>query len=94
MSPDVQAAKSNYRFDWEADYLVYSVREPFESKTSSATLVFGRIPAGEQLEITSQMPQNGVIFSDGVEEDFLEFNSGVLARIGLADRRLHLIVPG
>ena len=91
--PDVEAAKSNYRFDWEADYLVYSVREPFESKTSSATLVFGRIPAGEHLEITSQMPQNGVIFSDGVEADFLEFNSGVLARIGLADRRLHLIVP-
>ena len=40
------------------------------------------------------MPQNGVIFSDGVEEDFLEFNSDVLARIGLADRRLHLVVPG
>ncbi len=25
------------------------------------------------------MPQNGVIFSDGVEEDRLDFNSGAIA---------------
>ena len=39
------------------------------------------------------MPQNGVIFSDGVEEDRLDFNSGAIARIGLADRTLRLVVP-
>jgi hypothetical protein len=39
------------------------------------------------------MPQNGVIFSDGIEEDRLEFNSGTIARIGLADRTLRLVVP-
>jgi hypothetical protein len=38
------------------------------------------------------MPQGGVIFSDGVESDFLEFNSGILARIGLAEKKLHLVV--
>ena len=39
------------------------------------------------------MPQNGVIFSDGVEEDRLDFNSGAVARIVLADRTLRLVVP-
>ena len=68
------------------------MREPFISKTSAASLVFGQLERRDRLEITSQMPQNGVIFSDGVEADYLEFNSGTLARIGLADKKLQLIV--
>ena len=39
------------------------------------------------------MPQNGVIFSDGVEEDRLEFNSGATAKIQISDRTLRLVVP-
>jgi len=89
---EVAATRTRYGFDWEADYLCYSVREPFESRVSAAGLVFGHIEAGQSLEVTSQMPQNGVIFSDGVEDDYLEFNSGRIARIGLADKRVHLIV--
>ncbi len=34
----------------------------------------------------------GVIFSDGIEADFLEFNSGAIARIGVADQRARLVV--
>ncbi len=89
---EVAATRTRYGFDWEADYLCYSVREPFESRVSSASLVFGHIEVGQSLEVTSQMPQNGVIFSDGVEDDYLEFNSGRIARIGLADKRVHLVV--
>jgi hypothetical protein len=44
------------------------------------------------LEVISNMPQNGVIFSDGVEEDGLDFNSGAVATVGLAKRTLRLIV--
>ncbi len=88
---DVRTAKSDYRFDWESNYLYYSVREPFVSKVSEANLVFGRIEAGKNLEIVSQMPQNGVIFSDGIEADFLEFNSGEIARVGLAEKKVNLI---
>ncbi|HEX8236368.1 MAG TPA: hypothetical protein VF600_10455 [Abditibacteriaceae bacterium] len=79
------------RFDWEADYLVFSVREPFPSKTSAARTVFGRIEGGDTLEVVSQMPQNGVIFSDGVEADYLEFNSGTIANVGLSEKKLHLV---
>jgi hypothetical protein len=28
--------------------------------------------------------QNGVIFSDGIESDFLRFNSGAIATVGVA----------
>jgi NAD kinase len=83
--------RDTYRFDWEADYLYYSVREPFVSRVSSANLVFGRIEPGKQLVLESRMPHDGVIFSDGVEEDYLQFNSGVTARIGLAEKKVRLI---
>ncbi|MHB0998560.1 MAG: diacylglycerol kinase catalytic domain-containing protein [Armatimonadota bacterium] len=80
------------RIPWDAEYLYYSVREPFPSRTSSAKLIFGRVTKDQPLFITSQMPENGVIFSDGVESDFLEFNSGIEAEIGIAEKRTHLVV--
>jgi NAD kinase len=85
--------REGYRFDWESRHLVYSVREPFVSRTSEAGMVFGRIEDGEAMEVVSHMPQNGVIFSDGVEEDHLDFNSGAIARIGVAEKTLLLVVP-
>jgi hypothetical protein len=38
------------------------------------------------------MPENGVIFSDGIESDFLEFNSGTEVVIAVAERQGRLIV--
>lgn len=79
-------------FPWDARSLRFSVREPFPSRTSSATLVHGVIDETSPLELTSLMPENGVIFSDGIERDFLEFNSGTVARIGIADKAGCLVV--
>ena len=90
---NVAALRDTYRFDWESRRLVFCVREPFISRTSAAEIVFGVIDDVMSLKIISNMPQNGVIFSDGVEEDRLEFNSGAIATIGLADRILRLLVP-
>jgi len=90
----VATVREQYRFDWEAEYLYFSIREPFPSKRSEARLIFGRVERGEVMEIVSQMPQNGVIFGDGVEEDYLQFNSGAIAAIGLAEKKLNLIVRG
>jgi hypothetical protein len=91
--PRVNQVRQRHGFDWSAERLVYSVREPFVSKTTQANLVFGPIEAGEELVVTSHMPQQGVIFSDGVESDYLEFNSGRIAHIGLADRKVRLAAP-
>jgi len=90
---EMQRVREQYRFDWEAEELRVAVREPFISRTSSAAFTFGRLPAGQSLVLTSQMPQNGVIFSDGIEVDYLEFNSGAIATIGVAEKRLHLLAP-
>jgi len=38
------------------------------------------------------MPENGVIFSDGIETDYIEFNSGTQALIAPADKKGYLVV--
>lgn len=75
---------------WDSDYLYYSVREPFPSNTTGTSLVFGKITG--KLQITSQMPEGGVIFSDGIEQDFLQFNSGSEAKISVATKKGYLVV--
>ncbi len=74
-------------FAWDANYLFYTVREPFPTNTTGATLVFGRVSLETPLILESRMAEHGVIFSDGIEKDFLEFNSGTQAVIGIADRK-------
>jgi hypothetical protein len=74
-------------FAWDANYLFYTVREPFPTRTTGATLVFGRVTPDAPLILESCMAENGVIFSDGIEQDFLEFNSGTQAVIGIAERK-------
>lgn len=77
---------------WDARILQFAVREPFPSRTSQASLVFGRIGGGDRLTLRSLMPENGVIFSDGTEADYLGFSSGIVASIGVAGRAGRLIV--
>jgi len=78
-------------FAWDANYLFYTVREPFPTKTTGTSLVFGRVTPETPLILESRMAENGVIFSDGIEKDFLEFNSGTQAVIGLAERKGMLV---
>lgn len=79
-------------FRWESDFLYYSVREPFPSRVSEANCVFGKVTRMEPLQLVSHMPEHGVIFSDGIESDYLEFNSGAQADIGVADKKGRLVV--
>ena len=91
-SPKELKALQQAGFPWESTYLYFTVREPFPSRTSQATLVFGRVEGEASLRLTSQMPDYGVIFSDGVESDFLEFNAGLTATVGVARRRGTLVL--
>ncbi|CAN7388393.1 sugar kinase [Bradyrhizobium sp. LjRoot220] len=77
---------------WDCDALRFAVREPFPSRTSQVNLVYGELTKSERLSVRSLMPENGVIFSDGIEADRLEFNSGTEAQITVADRVGRLIV--
>ncbi|MGJ5034024.1 MULTISPECIES: sugar kinase [unclassified Bradyrhizobium] len=77
---------------WDARSLRFAVREPFPSKTSQTSLVCGGLNGAETLRLRSLMPENGVIFSDGIEADHLDFNAGTEAVIGIAERQGRLIV--
>lgn len=80
------------QLDWDSDSIYFTVREPFPSKSTGVNIVFGQIEKNQPFIITSFMPENGVIFSDGVESDFLEFNSGSIATVGISDKKGKLIV--
>jgi NAD kinase len=82
------------RLKWDDSALLWAVREPFRSQTSGVSLAAGSLHGDEQLLIESRMASGGVIFSDGVEADFLTFNGGSIARIGIANQRARLVVPG
>lgn len=71
--------------------LLFAVREPFKSIRTQTNLVTGLIKENRGLAITSLMPTNGVIFSDGVESDFLRFNSGSVVHIGMAKETAVLV---
>jgi NAD kinase len=71
---------------WDASYLRFAVREPFPSIATQTRLVSGKADRRSPLIIRSLMPDNGVIFSDGIEADFIEFTSGITASISVADK--------
>jgi NAD kinase len=85
-----QSAKLNLpsigSMPWDAPFLRFAVREPFPSVATQTNLVFGEPNRQSPLLVRSLMPENGVIFSDGIESDFLEFTSGLTATISVADR--------
>jgi len=87
------AGKLDYEpVPWDADRLQFAVREPFPSRASRTDIACGLLGRGEQLRLRSLMPENGVIFSDGMESDFLAFNSGTEALISVAEKRGRLVV--
>jgi hypothetical protein len=80
------------RMPWEDRRLIYVVREPFVSRHSQASLVTGMLESGQELVLESLMPSGGVVFSDGMEADFLQFNSGATATVCAAEQRARLVV--
>jgi hypothetical protein len=64
-----------------------------DAKSKAAMLDFtvGMVSSVNSLNIESQMPVSGVIFSDGVEADGLNFNSGAMVTIGIARERANLV---
>ena len=77
----------------EEEKLIFVVREPFLSKSSQINIASGIIYPNNELEIESHMPKNGIIFSDGIQSDFLQFNSGAIATIKIANEKAKLVTP-
>lgn len=78
--------------DWDCEALTFQVREPYPSRFTQAELVYGRIQSKDKLTLVSDMTESGVIFSDGILDDALDFNAGMELKIGIADRVGRLVV--
>lgn len=72
--------------------VAYFVREPFPSIATGTSMRAGKL-AGEGLAVTSRMNDGGVIFADGIEQDFLAFDWGRRVTLGAAAQALRLVVP-
>ena len=91
----VQGLNRNFRYQpqpWDSPQLTFAVREPFPSRASKTELVFGHVSAGQPLRLRSRMPENGVIFSDGMEDDYLRFTAGMEATVTVAATQGCLVV--
>ena len=82
------------RLEWDDRRLLFAVREPFVSRHSTAEQIAGILEANETLRLQSMMPVDGVIFSDGIESDFLRFDAGAIATVGASSSRASLVIPG
>ena len=58
----------------------------------TVALVSGLLTPRQPLTLTSRMPDGGVIFGDGMQADYLPFNAGVTAHVGIASTRLQLVM--
>lgn len=77
----------------EEKQLIFVVREPFLSKSSQINLTSGLLLKNDELIIESHMPRGGVIFSDGILNDFMTFNAGAIVTIRVADETAKLVMP-
>jgi NAD kinase len=68
----------------------FFVREPFPSIATGTSLRSGKL-ARTALHITSRMNDGGIIFADGIEQDYLAFDWGRRVTVAVADRRLRLV---
>lgn len=78
-------------YEWDRRELTFQVREPYPSRFTQAELVYGKVSDGESLVLTSSMSENGVVFSDGIFEDAIEFNAGMEIRISVAKQTGKLV---
>lgn len=69
----------------------YWVREPFPSIATATTMRAGKL-TDRPLSVTSRMNDGGVIFADGIEQDFIAFDWGRRVAIAPATRSLHLVI--
>lgn len=72
--------------------LAFFVREAFPSVSTGTTITAGLCGRKRKLELVSEMNSGGVVFGDGIEDDFLGFEFGQRLSVGLAEGALNLVV--
>jgi NAD kinase len=91
-SPPQAQIKKHFIPNVKSDELLFAVREPFKSIRTQTSIIVGKVNKQNLLTIESLMPTQGIIFSDGIEKDFISFNSGSIATIGLASESANIVL--
>jgi NAD kinase len=73
-----------------APELTFLVREAWASVATGASLVGGRLAAGERLTLTSEMNEGGTVFGDGIEADRLDLAYGQIVEVTAAAAQMKL----
>lgn len=87
----MEATGQHIRLRPDEKAIAYFVREPFPSIATGTDLRAGKI-GSQALEITSRINDGGVIFADGIEQDFLPFDWGKKLSILPSSKSLNLVV--
>lgn len=77
---------------WDENKLIFVIREPFPSCSTQTEIIYGKLMKTDTFKILSKMPGNGVVFSDGIESDAIEFNAGTEITIQIAPKKGILVV--
>lgn len=89
--PGHAPALPRLQLGWEDPRLVFVVREPFRSRWTGVSIAAGLVEPSAPLRLESLMPEGGALFSDGVIEDALGFDSGCVATIGPSSQAALLV---
>lgn len=87
------ATNQMFDIDPTAPNALYFAREPWPSLHSGCELRSGSIAPGRDLHLTSRINDGGVVFADGIEQDYLRFDWGRRVTISIAQKTLNLVSP-
>lgn len=87
----MRATGTEVSFGAEADQAAFFAREPWPSRLSGDRLRSGMIEGNTRLTVTSRINDGGVIFADGIEQDFLGFDWGTRVEARVAEKRLMMV---
>ena len=85
------ATGTTYDFAPDARSAAFFAREPWPSRTTGAALRTGLIDSTAQLSLTSRINEGGVIFADGIEQDFLKFDWGAEVAVSVSEQKMCLV---
>jgi len=87
----MEATSRDISLDPQERALGWFVREPFPSVATGSSMRAGKL-AEQPLRLTSHMNDGGVIFADGIEQDFLSFDWGRRLEVTVGANSLSMVL--
>lgn len=76
-----------------AEQLLFMVREAWTGPGTRTSIQHGIVSSRKPLTVVSKTQDGGILFGDGIESDYLDFNWGEKAVFAPSEQALRLVVP-